>query len=92
MADFPASAAIDYRALFRMLPGSYLLLAPDGTVLDNSDQHVAVSLLPREQAVGRNIFAAYPSAPESQRDLHASHEEVRRTLQPHAMPLLRYDL
>jgi len=83
---------IDYRSLFRSLPGSYLLLGPDGTVLDNSDEHVAVSLLPRPQAVGRNIFEAYPSAPESQRDLHASHEEVRRTLRPHTMPLLRYDL
>ena len=90
MADtFPS---IDYNALFRMLPGSYLLLAPDGTVLDNSDQHVEVSLLPREQAVGRNIFEAYPSALESQRNLAASHDQVRQTLRPDTMPLLRYDL
>lgn len=90
MADSPTS--LDYQALFRHLPGSYLLLAPDGTVLDNSDQHVAVSLRPRAQAVGRNIFDAYPSAPESQRELAASHEQVRRTLRPDTMPLLRYDL
>ncbi|MDO7853798.1 PAS domain-containing protein [Hymenobacter convexus] len=86
------AAAIDYRALFHALPGSYLLLAPDGTVLDNSDEHVAVSMLPREQAVGRNIFDAFPSAPDSQRNLAASHEQVRRTLRPDTMPLLRYDL
>jgi PAS domain S-box-containing protein len=90
MADYPVS--VDYQALFRALPGSYLLLAPDGTVLDNSDQHVAVSLLPRAQGVGRNIFDAYPSAAESQRDLAASHEKVRRTLLADTMPLLRYDL
>ena len=83
---------VDFHALFRALPGSYLLLAPDGTIIDNSDQHVAVSLLPRAQAVGRSIFDAYPSAPESQRDLAASHEQVRRTLRPDTMPLLRYDL
>ena len=76
----------------RALPGAYLLLAPDGTVLDNSDRHVEASLLPRAQAVGRHIFAAYPSALESQRALDASHEQVRRTLQTHAMPLLRYEL
>ena len=87
-----SSFPIDYQALFRTLPGSYLLLAPDGTVLDNSDEHVAVSLLPRAQSVGRNLFDAYPSAPESQRDLAASHEQVRRTLRPDTMPLLRYDL
>ena len=90
MAD--TSLPIDYQALFQALPGAYLLLAPDGHVLDNSDQHVAVSLLPRAQAVGRHIFDAYPSAPEGQADLHASHEQVRRTLRPDAMPLLRYDL
>ena len=90
MADF--STSIDYQALFQALPGAYLLLAPDGTILDNSDQHVAVSLLPREQALGRNIFAAYPSAPESQQELAASQEVVRHTLRPHTMPLLRYDL
>ena len=39
MAETPAS--VNYNALFRTLPGSYLLLAPDGTVLDNSDQHMA---------------------------------------------------
>ncbi len=87
-----SSLSPDYQALFRALPNPYLLLAPDGTVLDNSDQHVAVSMQPRAQAVGRNIFDAYPSAPESQRDLAASHEQVRRTLRPDTMPLLRYDL
>ena len=90
MADFPAS--IDYQTLFRSLPGAYLLLAPDGTILDNSDQHVAVSLLPREQAVGRYIFDAYPGDPQSQANLLASHAVVRRTRQADVMPLLRYDI
>ena len=88
----PDLFAIDYHELFRSLPGSYLLLAPDGTILDNSDEHVQVSMLPREEAVGRNIFAAYPSAPESQQALHESHEYVRRHLKPHTMPITRYDL
>jgi PAS domain S-box-containing protein len=87
-----ASTPVDYQHIFRSLPGLFLLLAPDGTVLDNSDQHVDSALLPREQAMGRNIFEAYPSAPESQHALADSHEKVRRTLQPDTMPLLRYDL
>ena len=86
------SVPVDYRALFHALPGAYLLLAPDGTIVDNSDQHVAVSLLPREQAVGRHIFEAYPGDPQSQADLLAAQEAVRRTLQAHVMPLLRYDI
>jgi PAS domain S-box-containing protein len=84
--------AIDYQRLFHALPDSLLLLLPDGTVADNSDAHVQVSLLPRAQAVGRDIFIAYPSAPESQRELFESHEYVRQHLMPHTMPLLRYDL
>jgi len=89
----PAPAfPVDFQALFQHLPDSFLLLAPDGTIVSNSDQHVAVSLLPREQAVGRNIFEAYPSAPESQQALFESHEFVRQHKQPHTMPLTRYDL
>ncbi|GAB3842599.1 PAS domain-containing protein [Hymenobacter jeollabukensis] len=85
-------ASLDYHRLFHRLPGNFLLLAADGTVLDNSDAHQRVSMLPREQGIGRSIFEAYPSAPESQRELFESQEEVRRTLRPHTMALLRYDL
>ncbi len=90
----PAAAdlAADYQFLFHHLPESYLLLAPDGTVRDNSDLHQAAAMQPRETVVGRHIFAAYPSTPESQRTLHESHERVRQTLRPDTMPLLRYDL
>ena len=86
------TTSLDYRALFHQLPDNYLLLAPDGILLDNSDAHVQVSLLPREQAMGRHIFEAYPGDPQSQADLLASHEAVRRSLQAHVMPLLRYDI
>ena len=86
-------AALDYRALFQLLPDNYLLLTPDGTILDNTDRHMHMSMLPREQAAGKNIFVAYPTADaQSQADLDASHEQVRRTRLPHAMPLLRYDI
>jgi PAS domain S-box-containing protein len=90
----PASymKSIDYQRIFHLFPDSLLLLLPDGTVADNSNAHVEVSLLPRAQAVGRDIFVAYPSAPESQRELFESHEYVRQHLEPHTMGLLRYDL
>ncbi len=84
--------AADYQYLFHHLPDPYLLLAPDGTVRDNSDLHQQAALQPRAAVVGHNIFNAYPSAPESQRTLHESQDRVRQTLQPDTMPLLRYDL
>ncbi|QIX61461.1 PAS domain-containing protein [Hymenobacter sp. BT18] len=87
-----ASVSPDYQYLFRLLPHNYLLLLPDGTIVDNSDKHVGVSMLNREQAVGRNIFEAYPSAPKSQQELNDSHDYVRQHKQPHTMPVMRYDL
>ena len=84
--------SLDYRTLFHQLPDNYLVMNPDASLLDNSDAHVRVSLLPREQAMGRHIFDAYPGDPQGQADLLVSHETVRCTLQAHIMPLLRYDI
>ena len=87
------SADVDYQQLFRALPDSFLLMAPDATILDNTDSHVAVSLKPREEVVGRTLFEAFPSVDQNQGDIiAASHEHVRQHLEPHTMPLIRYDL
>ncbi|GAB3589518.1 PAS domain-containing protein [Hymenobacter daeguensis] len=86
-------AAVDYQHLFRSLPDNFLVMAPDATILDNSDSHVAVGLKPREEVLGRTLFEAYPSVDQNQGDvIAASHEHVRQHLEPHTMPLIRYDL
>jgi PAS domain S-box-containing protein len=86
-------AAVDYKHLFRSLPDSFLVMAPDSTILDNSDSHVAVSLKSREEVLGLSIFEAFPSVDQNQGDIiAASHEHVRQHLEPHTMPLIRYDL
>lgn len=90
-----AASPIDYHQLFRALPDNFLLIGPDAdaTILDNTDSHVAASLKPREQAVGKPFFEAYPATDaESARIIRESHEHVRRHLAPHTMPLIRYDL
>lgn len=87
------ATSLDYRTLFHQLPGNFLLLAPDDTIIDHSEGHAAVSLRRREEIAGRSIFEAFPPADaQSRRDLEAAHDTVRRTRQPHTMPLLRYDL
>ncbi|MBO2008146.1 PAS domain-containing protein [Hymenobacter negativus] len=86
-------ASIDYQHLFRSLPDSFLVMAPDATILDNTDSHVAASLKSREEVLGRTLFEAYPSVDQNQGDvIAASHEHVRQHLEPHTMPLIRYDL
>ncbi|WP_400190167.1 PAS domain-containing protein [Hymenobacter sp. B81] len=93
MAD--SAQPIDYQSLFRALPENFLLIAPnaEATILDNTDAHVAVSLKSRDEVVGKPFFEAYPSADMNEGDvIRASHEHVRRFLEPHTMPLIRYDL
>jgi len=87
--------SVDYQRLFRALPDNFLLIAPnaDATILDNTDSHVAVSLKPREAVVGRPFFEAYPAVDQNQGDIiAASHQHVREHLEPHTMPVIRYDL
>lgn len=92
----PAAAfPVDYQEVFRSLPENFLLIAPnpEATILDNTDSHVAVSLKSREEAVGRPFFDAFPASDENgAAQIRESHEHVRRHLEPHTMPLIRYDL
>jgi len=46
---------VDYQHVFRSIPAALLLMAPDATILDNTDEHVAVSLKAREEVVGRPL-------------------------------------
>ncbi|MFD2785585.1 PAS domain-containing protein [Hymenobacter rubripertinctus] len=90
-----AAFPVDYHQLFRSLPDNFLLIAPDAeaTIVDNTDSHVAASMKPRAEAVGKPFFEAYPAADEeSARIVRESHAHVRRHREPHTMPLIRYDL
>ncbi|SNC59458.1 PAS domain S-box-containing protein [Hymenobacter gelipurpurascens] len=92
----PASAfPVDYQYLFHSLPENFLLIAPnaEATIIDNTDSHVAVSLKSREEVVDKPFFEAFPATDEqSAAVIRESHEHVRRHLEPHTMPLIRYDL
>ncbi|UOQ77936.1 PAS domain-containing protein [Hymenobacter sp. 5516J-16] len=90
-----SSFPVDYQKLFHALPDNFLLIAPDAaaTIVDNTNSHVGVSMKSREEAVGKPFFEAYPASDEaSAATIRESHEQVRRTHQPHTMPLIRYDL
>lgn len=72
-----------------------MLRAPgaDGAIPDNAAGHVAGSLESRAAAVGKPFFAAYPATDANgAAAIRASHIRVRHYLEPHTMPLIRYDL
>ncbi|MCI1186328.1 PAS domain-containing protein [Hymenobacter sp. DH14] len=87
------AAPVDYQQLFHSLPENLLLMAPDATIIDNTDNHVAASLKPRAEVLGKTLFEAFPSVDQNEGDvIFQSHEHVRRFHEPHTMPLIRYDL
>jgi PAS domain S-box-containing protein len=90
-----AMTPLDFRQLFYFLPDKYLLLDAGGTVLDLNDSHAASSLggRSRAEAVGKHFFEVWPPTSDTEGDVVSdSHEQVRRTRQPHTMPLIRYDV
>ncbi|WP_165903819.1 PAS domain-containing protein [Hymenobacter gummosus] len=91
----PDASPLDYQHLFRALADNFLVIAPDAdaTILDDTDSHAAVAMKSRAEVVGKPFFEAYPVADQNEADvIRASHEHVRRHLEPHTMPLIRYDL
>jgi len=90
-----AEAAVEYFDLFRALPDKYLLLSPEGIVLDLSDAHASSSLpgRRREDVVGLDFFTVWPPSSETEGEVvRRSHQQVRDTGTADTMPLIRYDL
>ena len=87
----------DFRRVFESAPGPVMLLTPDLVILAVSDAFVTVSLVEREELVGRHLFEVFPDNPDApddpgSRNLRASLERVRRHLVPDVMPVQRYDV
>lgn len=84
---------LDVEAILHQLPGNFILLAPDNTILEASDEYLATTLKRREDVLGTNILDAYKAIGENEdRVLADSFERVRQTRKPYVMPLIRYDL
>lgn len=83
--------------IFRALPGLYLILSPDLTILEATDAFLKQTLIDRDKAIGQNLFVIFPNNPDNpQLDSEA---EVFRSLR-HALEhkesfhieMLRYDV
>ncbi|MHA6246423.1 PAS domain-containing protein [Pontibacter sp. CAU 1760] len=83
--------------VFRVLPGLYLLLSPDFTILGCTVLYSKVANFNIEDTIGRNIFDTFPKKPNSanqraKEDLLISLNHVVKEKEPHIMPLLRFDV
>lgn len=92
-----SSAIVDFKNIFEILPGLYLILLPDLTIVGASDPYLKATLTKREEIVGKNLFDVFPDNPEDldntgELNLGASLKFVLKTKREHSMALQRYDV
>ena len=88
---------VDFRLLFENLPGLYLILDRDFTIVAVSDAYLAATMTERTNITGRCIFDVFPDNPDvvdasGVFNLHASLNEVLNTGKPHKMSVQKYDI
>ena len=89
--------APDFQALFQSLPGLYLVLAPDLTIIAVSDAYLRATMTTREDILGRGIFEVFPDNPDDPtatgvHNLRASLERVLQHKIPDTMAVQKYDI
>ena len=83
--------------LIEAVPGAYLVLDPQFTIVAVTDAYLAATKTVRKDILGRDLFDVFPDNPEDPnatgaRNLRASLETVLATRLPHAMPVQKYDI
>lgn len=91
---------MDFRKLFDLMPGCYLVLAandPVFTIEAISDELLTVTDRTREECLGQSLFDVYAIEPESpaehgKSDLHSALRRVINDKVEVIMPMIRYDV
>lgn len=95
------AASIDFRALFEVFPGLYLLLAPDSpkfTIVAASNAYLQATMTQREEIVGRSIFEVFPDNPNDTKangvrdNLQTSLKAVIQSRASDVMAVQKYDM
>ena len=79
--------AAPFRLLFEAAPDSYLVLAPDLTIIAVNDAYLRATMTQRDSIVGKPLFEVFPDNPddpatEGARNLRASLDMARKTRGP----------
>ena len=88
---------INYEKLFVELPGLYIILSTDLTILDVSEKLTKSAGLNRFDMIGKNLFVVFPENPEDiiadgQSNLKYSLNYVLKHKTAHTMAVQRYDV
>jgi PAS domain S-box-containing protein len=87
----------DFEAIFRWVPGLYLVLEPESTIVAVSDAYLNATMTKREDILGRDLFDVFPSNPDDPhasgtRNLRASLNRVLANRVPDTLSTQRYDI
>jgi two-component system cell cycle sensor histidine kinase/response regulator CckA len=87
----------DFKALFESVPGLYLVLQPDLTIVAASEAYIRATMMKRDELLGRHVFDAFPDNPDDPNatgvaNLSASLHRVILDLVPDAMAVQKYDI
>jgi PAS domain S-box-containing protein len=85
---------IDFEALFARSPNPYVVLDRTLTIVWMNEAYLRVTMREREELIGRPMFRAFPSDPDSDshRLLQSSFERVLATGEHDEIALIRYDI
>jgi signal transduction histidine kinase len=88
---------IDYQKLFVELPGLYIILSTDLTIMDVSEKLTKAAGKHRLDMIGKNLFVVFPENPEDTiadgpSNLKYSLNYVLMHKVPHTMAVQRYDI
>lgn len=87
----------DFQTIFDALPGIYLILAPDFTMVAANDARLKATMTTRQDTLGRKLFDIFPDNPGDPQatgvaNLRASLQRVLETRQPDTMAVQKYDI
>ncbi|MEW6735561.1 MAG: ATP-binding protein, partial [Acidobacteriota bacterium] len=87
----------DFQTLFESVPGLYLVLTPDLTIVAVSDAYLKATMTKRSEILGLKLFDVFPDNPDDPtatgvRNLQASIERVLCNLVTDTMAIQKYDI
>ncbi len=93
----PQEKVIDFQRIFESVPGLYLILAPDLTILTASNAYLEATMTDRNEIIGRGLFDVFPDNPDDGSadgvsNLSSSLQHVLTSGLPHTMAVQKYDI
>ena len=88
---------LQFRALFESVPGMYLILKPDLTIVGASNAYLHATMTKREEIMERGLFDVFPDNPndpsaDGVSNLRSSLERVLKNGSTDTMPIQKYDV